>query len=74
VRRLYLQAANDIPHGELRLLAWVDGGVPGLKVQPRARTRQITFLVAHLRPPPLPTPRPDACEIPDVRPAEEELP
>jgi len=74
VRRLYLQAANDIPHGELRLLAWVDGGVPGLKVQPRARTRQITFLVAHLRPPPLPTPRPDASEIPDVRPAEEELP
>lgn len=74
LRSLYLQAEKEVPKGELRLIAWIDGGVPGLTVIPRARTRQISFLLARLRPSPLDAPQPDATSIPDVVVSDEDLP
>lgn len=74
LRNLYLQAEKDVPPGELRLIAWVEEGVPGLTVVPRARSRRISFVIAHLRPPGLPAPQPDASAIPDVIVQDEDSP
>ncbi len=74
LRNLYLQAEKDVPAGELRLIAWVEDGVPGLTVVPTARSRKISFVIAHLRPPDLPAPQPDASGIPDVIVQDEDSP
>lgn len=74
LRKLYLQAENDVPAGELRLLAWVEEGVPGLTVIPQARSRMISFVIAHLQPPDLPAPQPDASAIPNIIVQEEDAP
>jgi hypothetical protein len=74
LRKLYLQAEKDVPDGEVRLIAWIDGGMPGMTVVPRARSRQICFVLARLRPAELADPQPDGSSIPDVIVPEEDSP
>ncbi|MEN0111380.1 MAG: hypothetical protein AAF805_11720, partial [Planctomycetota bacterium] len=63
--------AGEFLPGERRLVAWIDGVLPGMEITPRAsQTRGATLVVAHLAYGVLPTPRPDANAPIDVYAAE----
>ena len=54
--------------GDVRLVGWTDGVVPGLTISPRAsQTQARTVVLVHLRHGPLPPPTPDVNLSADVR-------
>ncbi len=54
--------------GDVRLVGWTDGVVPGLTISPRAsQTQARTVVLIHLRHGPLPPPTPDVNLSADVR-------
>ncbi len=62
LRRLLDLAQKDPdPAGEMRLVAWIDGTIPGQEIQPAApQHREAAAVIAHLRYGFGPEPRPDA--------------
>lgn len=55
--------------GDARLVAWMEGPVPGLTIEPAAsQTRAMALVLVHLRRGPLPSPRGDANSPGDAQP------
>jgi hypothetical protein len=69
----------ELLKGEMRLIAWTDETLPGLKIVPSAaQSTTYTLVLVHLKAPPLPKPEPDDRLRSDVQqdeiPAEDEKP
>jgi hypothetical protein len=57
----------ELARGDMRLIGWVDGTFPGMKVSPGAAQHTArTMLLVHLKQGPLPAPRPDRNRQADV--------
>jgi hypothetical protein len=57
--------------GDVRLIAWSDGAVPGIEYRPdSAQVNAVTFVIAHLRRAPLTPPERDANVLADIMPNE----
>jgi hypothetical protein len=60
IRQLVRLAQNTVRPGEIRLVAWIDDELPGQRIEPAAsQIRQTHVIVAHLKPPSEPPPKPD---------------
>ena len=57
----------QLGRGEMRMLAWTEEPLAGVEISPAATQRaQPCFIIAHLQPPQLVPPRPDANHVSDV--------
>ncbi len=68
IRQLVRLAQNNTPVGEMRLVAWTNDALPGMRIEPAAsQSRHANVVIARLQPAPESAPRRDINTPSDLR-------